>query len=59
MEYQHITAPEFAEMEGLDDWRFALGAIRAEFAVASFPAATPFLHRNRVESFIFLSRICV
>lgn len=39
MEYVRVTAPEFSEMGGLDDWRFALGAIRAEFATGSFPGA--------------------
>ena len=39
MEYTRITADEFAELEGLDDWRFMSGTIRAHFRAGSFPAA--------------------
>lgn len=39
MEYTAITAPEFASLDGLDDWRFVLGTIQADFAARSFPAA--------------------
>lgn len=39
MEYTPVTAPEFAELDGLDDWRFLLGAIHATFAGGSYPAA--------------------
>lgn len=39
MEYTAVTAPEFADLEGLDDWRFLLGAIRADFRAGAFPAA--------------------
>ncbi len=33
-----VTAPEFADTDGVDDWRFILGMIVAEFEVGSFPA---------------------
>jgi 4a-hydroxytetrahydrobiopterin dehydratase len=39
MEYTEVTAAEFADLEGLDDWRFVLGAIHAEFVLGSFPAS--------------------
>jgi 4a-hydroxytetrahydrobiopterin dehydratase len=38
MEYTPVTPAELASMEGLDDWRFHLGMIHAEFALDSFPA---------------------
>ncbi len=38
MEYTRVTAAEFDATEGVDDWRFVLGTIRAEFALDSFPA---------------------
>jgi len=34
-----LSAPEFAALDGLDDWRFLLGAIVAEFRAGSFPDA--------------------
>ena len=34
-----ITAEELAALDGLDDWRFVLGAIHAEFRAESFGAA--------------------
>ena len=37
MEYQRVTPASFAEMDGLADWRFVLGAIRAQFRARSFP----------------------
>jgi 4a-hydroxytetrahydrobiopterin dehydratase len=39
MEYTSVTSDEFAELTGLDDWRFALGAIHGAFGAGSFPAA--------------------
>lgn len=39
MKYTAVTADEFAVLEGLDDWRFLLGAIHATFATGSYPAA--------------------
>ena len=39
MEYTSVTADEFAALEGLDDWRFAFGAIHGTFAAGSYPAA--------------------
>jgi 4a-hydroxytetrahydrobiopterin dehydratase len=39
MEYTSVTSDEFAELTGVDDWRFALGAIHAAFAAGSYPAA--------------------
>lgn len=40
MEYTSITAAEFAALDGLDDWRYVLGGVRADFRTGSFPAAT-------------------
>ena len=39
MRYTPLTAAEFATIDGLDDWRYLLGAIHAEFRTGSFPAA--------------------
>lgn len=39
MDYIAVTPDEFAALDGLDDWRFVLGAIRADFRAGSFPAA--------------------
>lgn len=39
MEYVAVTPEEFAAIDGLTDWRFALGAIHADFRAGSFPAA--------------------
>lgn len=38
MQYTRVDPTEFASMEALDDWRFVLNAIHAEFALDSFPA---------------------
>ena len=38
MQYTMVTPEEFATTDGVDDWRFVLGAIHAEFALDSFPA---------------------
>ena len=38
MEYTDVTAAEFTDLDGFDDWRFVLGAIRARFRLPSFPA---------------------
>lgn len=38
MEYTRVDPAELAVLEGLDDWRFHLGAIHAEFELDSFPA---------------------
>ncbi len=37
MNHTSITAAEFDALEGLDDWRFHLGAIHATFSAPSFP----------------------
>lgn len=37
MEYTALTADEFAQLDGLDDWRFVLGTIQAEFKLDTFP----------------------
>ena len=37
--YTKLTPDEFASLEGLDDWRFAMNAIHATFLLPSFPAA--------------------
>ncbi|MEI8237822.1 MAG: VOC family protein [Actinomycetota bacterium] len=39
MRYRPVSAPEFASLDELDDWRFLLGGIHAEFRAGSFPAA--------------------
>ena len=39
MRYVKMTAPEFAALDGLSDWRYLLGAIVAEFRAGSFPDA--------------------
>ena len=39
MEYTTVTADDLAALEGLDDWRYLLGAIHATFAAGSYPAA--------------------
>lgn len=38
MEYTTVTPTEFDASEGVDDWRFVLGMIVAEFTAPSFPA---------------------
>jgi 4a-hydroxytetrahydrobiopterin dehydratase len=38
-----LSADEFARLDGLDDWRFILGAIHAEFSLAGFGAASEFI----------------
>lgn len=39
MEYTSVTSDEFVALPGIDDWRFALGAIHAAFAADSYPSA--------------------
>ena len=39
MEYTKVSAPEFAALDGLGDWRVELAAIQAHFRAGSFPAA--------------------
>ena len=39
MDYTPVSAEEFAEQDGVDDWRYVLGAIRAHYRAGSFPAA--------------------
>ncbi len=39
MEYTKVNAPEFAALDGLDDWRFGVGELHALFRAGSFPAA--------------------
>jgi 4a-hydroxytetrahydrobiopterin dehydratase len=39
MEYTTVTANDFASIEGLDEWRYALGAIYATYVGPTFPAA--------------------
>jgi 4a-hydroxytetrahydrobiopterin dehydratase len=39
MEYQTVSADQFANEEGVDDWRYVLGAIHADFRAGSFPGA--------------------
>ncbi|MFP5487043.1 MAG: VOC family protein [Acidimicrobiia bacterium] len=40
MEYTVVTPAELASLDGLDDWRYHLGLIHAEFALGSFPAGS-------------------
>lgn len=39
MDHTRVSADDFAALEGLDDWRFLLGAIHAHFRAGSFPGA--------------------
>jgi 4a-hydroxytetrahydrobiopterin dehydratase len=39
MEYTAVTPAEFAATDGVADWRYVFGAVRATFAAGSFPAA--------------------
>ena len=39
MDHIPMSADDFATLEGLDDWRFVLDTIRADFRAGSFPAA--------------------
>jgi 4a-hydroxytetrahydrobiopterin dehydratase len=39
MRYTPLTAADFATIDGLDDWRYLLGAIHAEFRAGSYLAA--------------------
>jgi 4a-hydroxytetrahydrobiopterin dehydratase len=39
VEFERVTAREIVELEGLDDWRFVLGALHADFDAGSFPVA--------------------
>lgn len=39
MAYTRVSAEELAGPSGLDDWRYMLGAIHADFRAGSFPAA--------------------
>ena len=43
MRYTPVSAVEFDQIGGVDEWRFVLGAIRADFVAASFPAAAELL----------------
>jgi hypothetical protein len=40
MSYTTLSPSEFAALDGLDDWRYLLGAIHATYVAGSFPAAT-------------------
>jgi 4a-hydroxytetrahydrobiopterin dehydratase len=39
MEYTTLGADEIAELDGLDDWRFVVSAIHAQFQLSSYAAA--------------------
>ena len=45
MPYTPITAAEFDALDGLDDWRIVLDAIRADFDAGSFSAGAALLAR--------------
>jgi 4a-hydroxytetrahydrobiopterin dehydratase len=40
MEYTAVSPPEFAALDGLEDWRFLLGSIQADFRAGSFTDAS-------------------
>jgi 4a-hydroxytetrahydrobiopterin dehydratase len=40
MSYTPVSPPELPELEGMDDWRYGLGAIAATFLAPSFTAAS-------------------
>jgi 4a-hydroxytetrahydrobiopterin dehydratase len=40
MSYTLVSPPELADLEGLDDWRYGLGAITGTFLAPSFTAAS-------------------
>jgi len=42
MRYTPVDADGFALLDGLDDWRFVLGELRATFRLGSFSAAAAF-----------------
>ena len=42
MQYTSISADQFAQLDGLDDWRVVVNAIHATFRAGTFPAATAF-----------------
>jgi len=39
MEFTAVTPQEFAELDGLDEWRYVLGSVHAVFQAGSFRAA--------------------
>ncbi|MGD9702589.1 MAG: VOC family protein [Acidimicrobiia bacterium] len=39
MSYTAVTPDEFAALDGLDDWRYVLAGLHADFHAGSFPAA--------------------
>jgi 4a-hydroxytetrahydrobiopterin dehydratase len=43
MDYTEVSADEFALLDGLDDWRYLVGAIYGDFRAGSFPAAASFV----------------
>lgn len=43
MEYVTVGADEIAALDGLDDWRFVVSAIHAQFELSSFAAAGAFV----------------
>jgi 4a-hydroxytetrahydrobiopterin dehydratase len=45
MPYTKITADEFADLDGLDDWRVVVHAIQAEFRAETFSAGAALLAR--------------
>lgn len=45
MNYTPVTSEEFAQLDGVADWRFILGAIRASYEAGSYPAASAFVSR--------------
>ena len=39
MDHTDVSPPDFADLTGLDDWRFVLGGLHAHFRAGSFSAA--------------------
>jgi 4a-hydroxytetrahydrobiopterin dehydratase len=45
MEHTPVGAAELAQLDDLDDWRFVLGALHAEFALGTFPLGASLVER--------------
>ena len=43
MEHTRVNADQIADLDGLDDWRYVLNAMHAEFHLGSFDAAAVFV----------------
>jgi len=45
MDHERVTATEFDQLDGVDDWRVILGMIIAEFRLGSFPDGAALVER--------------